>query len=265
MTVPETAFDGWVVRLNYALDMLSRFLGLADRSMEGRMLIGPLLTLRMLIVAGSWGLAMLVMLLFDMRVVKTSRFFGPRKTLFLALVTSGALAAVAGICWILDTGEMLLASRLVDGLVIPAAAILAGGFFLRGRGRTMLAGICLPVALLIASLWQQLVWPTQVMGYSRQLLLLVAMVVEVQLAFIWCFDNPPQVRRISLAACGLSLVGLLIMPYTTQRAFTQDWVQYTVGLGIWAIGVILLGVSVLAAKGEQAPDDSTADQPPPES
>ena len=91
------------------------------------------------------------------------------------------------------------------------------------------------------------------------------MTVEVQLAFIWCFDNPPQVRRISLAACGLSLVGLLIMPYTTQKAFTQDWVQYTVGLGIWVIGVILLGVSVLAAKGEQAPDDSAADRPPPES
>ena len=56
-----------------------------------------------------------------------------------------------------------------------AAAIVSGGLFLGGRGRSLLSGVLLPGALLVTTLWQMSVWNFQRWGYALQTLVLVAM------------------------------------------------------------------------------------------
>ncbi len=237
--IPAGAFDSWVVKV-------SNILG--SHLETGMLLSAPMLTFRMLLVAGAWGTVMLIMLLSDMHVVTTQRMLSRRKKLLISLCASGALSALAGACWLMDYGQSPTPTRLVDDLTIPAAALMAGGMFLRGRGRTMLAGICLPIAMLVTSLWQQLVWPTQVMGYSRQMFLLVAMIIQVQLAFIWIFDCPRRQKRMSIAACGVSLLGLCALAYATRLESQNEWIQYIAGTGVWAIGCIAMAALMIQAE-----------------
>ena len=77
-----------------------------------------------------------------------------------ALCASGFLAGSAGALWLLDQGSTPIPSawRVVDDLRVPAAAVLAGGWLLAGKNRSILAVALLPLALLLTTGWQMRVW-----------------------------------------------------------------------------------------------------------
>ena len=85
-----------------------------------------------------------------------------------------ALAAAGGVLWLLDNDRATVPSRPIGDLRVPVAALLAGAWLLKGPHRTLLAGICLPPALMLATAWQQSGWGLEHQGYSLQLLLLLA-------------------------------------------------------------------------------------------
>jgi ribose/xylose/arabinose/galactoside ABC-type transport system permease subunit len=260
----DNRFDTWVTKITYIVERIYHLFekqaqsGIDARGIEG---YGPLLTLRMLLVTGAWSVTMLAMLLSDMTVVRRGKILTARSRLLVALVASGVLSGFSGFCWLMESGQTPLPSRLIDDLVIPAAALMSGGMFLRGRGRTMLAGICLPMAMLVTTLWRQLVWPTQVMGFSRQMFLLVAMLLEVQIAFIWVFDGPDETKNKKIGACALSAIGLLTLAATSSFAFGGNWLSYLIGTGVWAVGTLwMIGQMTRAEKEGYVPPTDT--EPP---
>jgi hypothetical protein len=209
-------------------------------------LIAPLVTLRMLIVSLAWSLTLVVLLVGDIRTAGWPRPFARWWVRPVSLIVSGSLAGVTGIAWLVDHGSTPVPGRLVDGLTIPIAVVLAGSVLLQGRGRTMLAGICLPLSLLLTQLWEQTIWPLSMMGYSIHLLALGALVLLAQLAFVWGLDNTRIGRLLAWAACVLSLVALGIVGATPLVGSLFAARPFLVSLCVWtaALGLLLASVSM---------------------
>jgi hypothetical protein len=102
------------------------------------------------------------------------RAFDVRTQRTLALIVGGALAAAGGVLWLMDNDRATVPTWPIGDLRIPAAAMLAGALLLKGPRRTLLAGMCLPPAFMLATAWRQTGWGLECQGYSLQLLLLVA-------------------------------------------------------------------------------------------
>jgi len=94
--------------------------------------------------------------------------WSPRRRLAAALCASSALAACGGVVWLLATHRTPVPHRLVDDLRIPAAAILAGGMYLAGPNRSLLAVALLPMAVVVAALWTEQFAPLEVGGWWFQ-------------------------------------------------------------------------------------------------
>lgn len=148
----------------------------------------PLFMTRMLLVILFYGATMLTILAASSRYVLpgplllseegrghwTERVFSVSAERTLALIAGGALAAAGGVLWLLDNDRATVPTWPVGDLRVAAAAMLAGALLLKGPRRTLLAGMCLPPAFLLATAWRQNGWGLEYEGYSLQLLLLVA-------------------------------------------------------------------------------------------
>ena len=154
----------------------------------------PLFMTRMLLVIVAYGATMLAMLAASSRHVLPAgtlpsgpiraglggathwveRTFSDGAHRTLALIAGGALSAAGGVLWLLDNDRATVPSLPIGDLRVPAAAMLAGALLLRGPRRTLLAGMFLPPALLLATAWRQSGWGLEYEGYSLQLLLLPA-------------------------------------------------------------------------------------------
>ena len=233
VVIADQAFDGWLVTPR-----------------------APLVTVRILFVGTVYLLTMLVLMLGG--VLRTDRTeIHHRRSLLTALSASGALAGLAGACWLIDHSRAPVLTRPVGDLRIPVAAVLAGGAFLAGPGRLLLAGAILPVALLTAGLWRQQVWDLQFKGFSLQLILLAgcAIVAHLAVARLTAGGHLPAPdkaeaettvrerlrRRVAATSAALITAGILIVAgaivfdhYIQRRAFQFG------GLGVWLIGTVLL-------------------------
>lgn len=171
-----------------------------------------------------------------------------RLRLALALTASGALSAAAGVLWMLDSGSAPVPTRLVDDLTVPAAALLAGGLFLGGKHRTLLACILLPAAILMATLWRQQVWLYEFHGYPLQLLLLIALVIGAHRSLA----ELAMARRGGRGAAVLSVVlaaGALIVLAASalvEEVSNRKWL-HLVAIAAFAAGMALL----MAAKARR--------------
>ena len=149
----------------------------------------PLFMTRMLLVVLTYGATMLAIMAAGARYdlparTLPSRFGGAadgmerkpgdRAHRTLALIAGGALAAAGGVFWLLENDRATVPSRPIGDLRVPVAALLAGAWLLKGPGRTLLAGMCLPPAFLLATTWRQNGWGLEYEGYSLQVLLLAA-------------------------------------------------------------------------------------------
>lgn len=162
----------------------------------------------------------------------------------IALCASGVLAAAGGLCWLLDHARAPVPTRLVDDLRIPVAAALAGGAFLSGTGRTVLAAVYLPVALVLATLWRQEVWQFEASGYWLQLLLLVGMVIVSQMAAGEAMAARRPGRGMAIAAAALTAVGIVTLGGSSgiDSRFALT-VFRLAGMAAWLAGAVLLVIA----------------------
>ena len=163
LTVPDDAFAAWHLPQP----------AVRTENGEAAATVRPLAHTRMFAVAVLYGLTMLALVEGQVFARRGWRL-GERRRLVLALAASGALSAAGGALWLLDYGSAPVLARPVGDLRIAAAAVLAGGLYFSGRGRSLVAGLCLPPALLLAGAWRMGVWDLPWRGYYLQLLLLVA-------------------------------------------------------------------------------------------
>lgn len=238
LVIDDDALSGWNTFLDRCFTMSQ------SAEYQGQ-LIAPLVTLRMLIVSLAWSLTLVVLLVGDVKTASWPRPFARWWVRPVSLIVSGSLAGVSGVAWLVDHGSTPVPNRLIDGLTIPIAVLLAGSVLLQGRGRTMLAGICLPLSLLLTQLWEQTIWPISMMGYSIHLLALGALVLLAQLAFVWGLDHTRIGRLLAWVACVLSLLALGMVAATPLTGALFDARPFVSSLCIWTIALMLLLVSVV--------------------
>lgn len=221
----------------------------------------PLLFTRMIVVAAAYSLALLILLWIDATrgkaIARTGaaaggRLAGPR-ALLAALAASGALSAFGGACYLIDHARTPIPSRFVEDLRIPAAAILAGGMFFGGRGRTMLAGVCLPPALLLVTIWRQEVWNLSFRGYELQLALLAGLVIVIHLALAETIRLRTGGRSWALAGSILTVAGLLVMTASAGIvAHRKVALLHLAGMVLWLAGVVALLIARALARRARA-------------
>jgi tRNA threonylcarbamoyladenosine biosynthesis protein TsaE len=127
-------------------------------------------------------------------------------------------------------------------LIIPIAVILTGTLLLQGRGRTMLAIIFLPIAMLCASIWKQVAYPITTMGYFVQLAALGIIVLGAQWAYIRGLDKTQKGRWFYRIACLLELLSLVMLGFTPQLEIHRARAIFFIGMSISAGGLALMSV-----------------------
>jgi len=207
----------------------------------------PLLTGRMLLVLGGYSLVMGLLLGADR--VGGQKRLGRKPGLFGALVCSGALSAFAGACWLIDHGATPVPRLPIGDLRIPAAALLAGAALLGGKGRTMLVGVAMPVAVLVVTIWRQHVWNVQVQGYELQTALLIVMTLGAQKAIGAYLRGQKGRRRLQAGAVVLTGGGMVTLAACVHAAtLGAQAILHAGGLVMWAAG---LGGLFLARRGRK--------------
>lgn len=233
--VRPDAFDGWVRLVQVLLQVNTP--------------AAPLLTMRMVLVAVAWaGVLGVLLARYHLTLASSNAPENRRPALLAALVASGTLAGLAGGIYLLDQGYAPVPSRPIDDLVIPAAAILAGAAVLLGRGRTILACICLPVAVLMVKLWRQVAPPIRIAGLEASVLILAAMVVGLHLAVIWAISAWRARRQVlPIAAAGVMVAGLGLAAGGLRLSTAQAWETIKLAMVIWAAGAVLSLATVVRA------------------
>ena len=168
IAIPDDTFNDWLMSTN-ALET-------DDDGMEIVTEVPiPLMITRAILIAAIYTVALVALLPWRRWPLPVTW----RRT--LALTGAGALAAVAGACWLMDFGRAAVPDRPIGDLRIPAAALLAGGAILAGPGRTLIVGAALPVALLATTMWRQEVWALGAWGFERQVGVLIGLTLLVHL------------------------------------------------------------------------------------
>lgn len=198
---------------------------------------------RMLAVAGLYSLVLVVLVGRDAGPRRRTSLT-PRKRMIAALLASGALSGLAGACWLIDRAYTPLPVRPIGDLRIPAAAVLAGGALLGGRGRTMLAGIFLPAALLLTTIWRQEVWIFHAWGFQLQLALLIAMCAGVHAAFAEATTPAARRPRHATVSALLTAAGMISLAAAAGvETVGGRTARHAAGLGLWTAGVVVLLVA----------------------
>jgi hypothetical protein len=154
-------------------------------------------------------------------------------------------------------------TRVVDDLRAPAAAVLAGGWFLAGKARSLLAGAFLPAAMLLVTIWLVRVWNLTVWGHSMQMLLLIAMVVLAQQAAGWAVSADRAERRWSVAVAALAVGGLLVL--AAAGSASAYWLKMVLRVGGLVLSLAGAGLVVARALSRKRREgcEARAEKPPP--
>lgn len=199
----------------------------------------PLLAARVLAVAIVYASALAGLMAVDVAVWRGVVF--PRRVcLFAALAASGLLSAAGGVFWLFENTRAPVPTRLIDDLRIPAAAILAGGLFLGRKGRELLAGMNLPAALLICTIWRQEAWHLPAPGYglALQMLVLTGMTLGVHLAFGRYLDAAGGGRFLPKVSVLLTVAGIALVGAAANfRAWPWHDAFHGVGVAVWLAGM----------------------------
>ena len=166
---------------------------------------------------------------------------GLRHARTAALVSGGFVSALGGALWLLENSHATVPRLPVHDLRIPAAAVLAGGVLLAGRGRTMLAAVCLPIAMLLATQWYVLGWDLNTHGMALHPLVLLAMAILASLS-LRTFARRGGALAIAAAACSVLAVPVLAWSAVAQTAKFTDAGQW-VAVFLASVGAVLLVVA----------------------
>jgi len=175
------------------------------------------------------------------------RVMSHRWRLFWALVASGALSAAGGVMWLIEYESAPVPGRLFDDMVIPASALLAGGLYLAGPGRTLLACVLLPGALAIVIGWRQEVMMLRsdyLIGYTLQVGVLAVMIGCARYAMT-CAAATDRRRGGALALAWLSSLGIAVFAASVWGSEPHIRIAlHVAGASIWLIG----GLGAIALK-----------------
>jgi len=80
------------------------------------------------------------------------------RDLSAALIASGVLSALGGLCWLAKAAHAPAPVWPVGDLRVAAAAVLAGPMLLKRPGGALLAGLLVPLGMLLATIWRECVW-----------------------------------------------------------------------------------------------------------
>lgn len=168
----------------------------------------------------------------------------PGPSLVLAMCVSGSLCAIGGVASLMDQSVAPVIRWPIEDLRIPLAAIIAGGAFWAGSGRSLLAGACLPTALLIAMVWWENGPQFTLGGYELQMVLLGVMVIVTQMALARAtssrFGDAYCKAAAGLTACGTVVAASAVYyPISVHRGL----VAVTAGAGVWLLGTILMMIA----------------------
>ena len=256
ITLPAEAWMDWhlekTINAEHALGSDQ-----ADGQAESFTYIAPLTVTRMLMVAGLYSLTMLSLL--GLQYASSRK--GPdapalhgqdaagapggstpagSMQLMAALCASGMLSGLGGACQLIDTFRAAPVPTIIGDLRIPAAALLAGGSLLAGPGRTLLAGLLLPLGVLLATVWRYRAWYVHLEGYDLQVLFLIAGLAIIMLSASKAFKARGALRTILMCATVAGIVSLLI----TAEAGRFQQHQIRDVMNIFA-GILLTASAVL--------------------
>ena len=196
-------------------------------------------SISVLVVFAFYALTMLVILNGEMVERYRGRAFSERWRLFAALTASGALSAAGGVAWLIEHEMAPVPGRPVGDLIVPAAALLAGGLYLAGPGRTLLVGVLLPMALAVATGWRQEVLNLRcdfLVGYPLQVACLVVMVAIARYAMIRA-AVVGRWRGAALLMAWSSSAGIVVLAASVwaDSPALRD-ILHVSGGGLWLVG-----------------------------
>ena len=214
----------------------------------------PLIQTRMLLVVAVYGLTMLVMLAGNVA-ARANHHVSRRASLLAAMCASGALAAAGGAFWLLDHGAAPIPTRPVGDLRVPAAAILAGALFFTGQGRALLAGLCLPAAMLLTTIWRQGVCNLHVHGYAVQVILLAGMTFVVHRGMARSVSPRRPGRPVAGAGTALAVAGLLVLAGSAAaEGYAARRLLHMAGGAVWLAGALVIFVAGILARCPRSQD-----------
>ncbi len=203
----------------------------------------PLLIGRMLIIVALYAAGMVALLIADALPRRRPRP-DRRGELTGALAASGALAALGGACWLVDHPSAPVLTWPIGDLRVASAALLAGAAVLGGRGRTMIVGLALPVALLTATVWRQEVSLVSWHGVRLGGLVLVAVTIVAHMAVDNALSWRQHGKWLAAAALALLVGGMALLAATGTIADLAGRRAFLLlALGVWLTGLVALAVS----------------------
>ena len=199
---------------------------------------------RMLLVAAAYSLVMISLVGWE-SLARHRRLPGPgRWQVVVAMAACGALSAAGGVCWLAEHARTPLPAWIVGDLRIPTAALLTGAVLLSGPRRTLLAGLLLPAALLLTTIWRQEVHGLRALharGFEFQTILLAAMVLWGQWALWRTLRQHERRRRITMICLIGGSLGVVLTALQTGRNVRTQQMLHVLGISVWllfAIGAI---------------------------
>jgi len=191
-------------------------------------------SLRPLLVVGALYAVVMLSALYGGR-LRARRGWSGRSALAAAMVASGVLSALGGLCWVCRFGRVPGAFWLVDDLRVPAAVVLTGAVVFRGPRRGLLAGLLLPPSMLLATIWRYRVWDFAGSWLAVNLILLCVMALAAQ----WAITSPGLVKTRRGQRAGLALFcGLCILALTARNL--PAWLEaplHAAGVIVWLTGL----------------------------
>ena len=136
---------------------------------------------KLLLVAGLYGLTMLVLVAGHGKGPARRRWnLSSGAQMFAALIAGGALAAGGGAVVLASHSAYVSSAFILGDLRAPVAVALCGGWVWRERGGALLAGMVLPVAMMVATIWLEWVRPLGFLTGQLSMAALLAMVLAMQ-------------------------------------------------------------------------------------
>ena len=192
-------------------------------------------------VFALYALTMVVILNGEVFERHRGRGISERWRLFASLIASGALSAAGGVLWLVEHKAAPVPSRPLDDLVIPAAALLAGGLYLGGSGRTLLTGVLLPPALAVVTGWRQEVLNLRsdyLAGYPLQVVVLIVMVAIARYAMT-CGAVAVRYRGVALALAWSSSFGIAVFAASVWAGSPETRTMFhLMGGCLWLVGSV---------------------------
>ncbi|MFW6065403.1 MAG: ABC transporter permease subunit [Planctomycetota bacterium] len=163
--------------------------------------------------------------------------------ILLVSCVAAAIASAAGICGLIDTSRATVPWMPVGELRIPAAALLAGSAIFAGKRGGTTSVLCLPPALLIATVWLLNTYPLWLGGYYLHVGGLVIMTIGSQALLKRSLDTPRLLSSICSAA---AIFGMLLVALTART--TAPGIEALLTAAGWAIFILAVVAAVLSPR-----------------